>query len=97
MQGLDIFFVVSGAFSILATIPLIYLALRSYRDAHDLRRVQLEVADLMAEVRQVQHEIHSDQRETRDDLVRTKETVERVAQATTRRRLPRIRLEYDPS
>jgi hypothetical protein len=95
VHALEVFFVVSGGFSILATIPLVYLAWRSYRDARELRRIQLEVAELMHEVREVQHEIHSDQRETRTDLVRTKETVERVAQATTRRRLPRIRLEYD--
>jgi hypothetical protein len=95
MHGLEIFYVISGAFSILATIPLIYLAWRSYRDGRDLRRIQLEVAELVVEVREVQHEIHSDQRETRTDLVHTKETVERVAEATTRRRLPRLRLEYD--
>lgn len=96
MHPLEIFFLVSGAFSILATIPLVYLALRSHLDARDLRRIQLEVAELIVDVRDVQQRMHSDQRETRDDLVQTKETVERVARETRRHPLPRIRLEYDP-
>jgi hypothetical protein len=95
MHPLEIFFLVSGAFSILATIPLVYLALRSHLDAREVRRLQLEVTELMVEVREVQHAMHSDQQVTRDDVVRTKETVERVAHATARRRLPRIRLEFD--
>src|SRR5438876_370755 len=44
MRALDIFVLVSGSFSILATLPLVYLAFRSYREAHELRRIQLEVA-----------------------------------------------------
>ena len=50
MQPLDIFIVISGGFSIVATLPLVYLALRSYRDGRELHRVQLEVAELMTEV-----------------------------------------------
>ena len=88
------FFVVSGAFSIVTSLPLVYLALRSYRDGRELHRVQLEVARLVSEMRVLQHEIHTDQREARTDLVHTKETVERVAEATARRRrLPRVRVE----
>jgi hypothetical protein len=95
MPAFDVFVVVSGSFSILATIPLIYLAVRSFRDARELRTVQLEVAELMAEVRELQHEMHHDQRRAAHELVRTKETVERVARATARkRRLPRVRLEF---
>jgi hypothetical protein len=94
-SALDMFVVVSGGFSIVATLPLIYLALRGYRDGRELRVVQDEVAQLMAEVRELQHEIHHDQRRAATELVRTKETVERVAQATTRRRrLPRVRLVF---
>src|SRR5712691_5940764 len=72
------FFVVSGAFIIVTSLPLVYLALRSYRDGRELHRVQLEVARLVSEMRELQHEIHTDQREARTDLVHTKETVERV-------------------
>jgi len=38
--------------------------------------------------------MHEDQRSTHDELLETKETVERVAQATRRRWLPRLRLEF---
>lgn len=94
MHPLDIFVVLSGAFSIVATFPLIYLALRSFRDGVELRRVQREVADLMVEVREIQHEIHHDQRRATSELLSTKEVVERVAAATQRRRRrPRIRVE----
>jgi hypothetical protein len=97
MHALDIFVLVSGCFSILATVPLIVLALRSLRDAGELRRVQAEVAELVVEVREIQHEIHHDQRRARSDLAETKQTVERVAEATSRRRrLPRIRVELSP-
>jgi hypothetical protein len=92
-SALDIFVLVSGTFSILATLPLIYLALRGYRDGRELRLVQREVATLMTEVRELQHEMHHDQRVAASEIVRTKETVERVAEATSRRRrLPRVRL-----
>ena len=91
MHGLDLFAVVSGAFSILTSIPLVYLAYRSYRDARELHRVQGEVAGLIGEMRELQQEIHSDQRQARTDIVSTKQTVERVEAATARRRrLPRL-------
>src|SRR5436309_15184148 len=94
MQTLDVFVLLSGSFSIVATVPLIYLAVRSYREGRELHRVQLEVADLMVEVRAIQHEMHDDQRRAATELVRTKQTVERVAEATSRRRrLPRVRVE----
>src|SRR5438552_14673900 len=96
-SAFDLFVVVSGCFSILATVPLIYLSLKSYRDGSELHRIQIEVAELMSEVREIQHEIHLDQREAKTELVQTKETVERVARATQRRRLPRVRLEFHPA
>src|SRR6266567_3585960 len=52
--GIDIFVLISGSFSIVATVPLIYLASRSVRDARELKRVQLEVAGLMEEVHEIQ-------------------------------------------
>jgi hypothetical protein len=94
MRPVDIFVLISGSFSILATLPLIYLALRSFRDGRELHRVQSEVAELVVEVREIQHEIHHDQRQAASELLSTKEVVERVAAATKhRRRLPRIRVE----
>jgi len=93
-SGLDIFVLISGCFSVVATFPLVYLALGSFRDGRELRRIQAEVAALMGEVRELQHEIHVDQKDARSEIVQTKETVERVARATQRRRLPRIRLEF---
>jgi hypothetical protein len=94
MRPLDIFVIVSGSFSIVAALPLIFLAVRSFRDGRELRRVQDEVADLIVEVREIQHEIHHDQRQATSELLSTKEAVERVAAATQRRRrLPRVRVE----
>src|SRR6266536_4895226 len=98
MDLLDIFVLVSGSFSILATMPLVYLAFHSFREGRELRSIQLELAQLMGEVREIQHEIHHDQRRTATDIVQTKETVEKVAEASARRRrLPRVRVELNPA
>ena len=94
LSAINTFVLVSGAFSILGTVLLGYLALGSYREGREVRRLQLEVAHLMGEVHELQSEMHEDQRSTHDELLETKETVERVAQATRRRRLPRLRLEF---
>ena len=92
---LDLFVLVSGSFSIVATLPLIYLAVRSYRDGRALRRLQAEVVELMTDVRDIQHEMHDDQRRAADELEATKARVERVVHATARRRLlPRVRVEF---
>jgi FtsZ-binding cell division protein ZapB len=75
-------------------MPLMYLAFRSSREAQELHLLQIEVAELMEEVREIQDEIHDDQRRATHELVRTKETVEQVARAaSSRRRWPRLRLE----
>ena len=98
---IELFVLVSGSFSILATVPLGYLAFRSYRDGRDLRKIQLELAQLMIEEKELseevwrlQREIHRDQRVATDRLQETKQTVEEVAQATSRkrRRLPRVQV-----
>ncbi len=94
---IDVFVLVSGSFSIVATVPLVYLAVRGFRDGRELCRIQLEVAGLMGEVHEIQREIHRDQRSTKHELIETKENVERVVQATQRRRLPRVRVEFDRS
>jgi hypothetical protein len=96
-SGIDIFVVISGSFSIVASVPLIYLAVSSVRDGRELKRVQLEVADLIEEVHEIQHEIHQDQRTAKSEILETKENVERVVRATERRRLPRVRLEFSRS
>ena|SRR2546423_15011983 len=96
-SGVDTFVLISSSFSIVATFPLVYLALGSFRDGRELRRIQVEVAELMAEVRELQQEIHIDQKDARTELVQTKQTVEKVARATQRRRLPRVRLDFTPS
>src|SRR5207253_745788 len=101
LSFVDIFVLVSGSFGIFTSLPLAYLALRSYRDAKDLRRIQVELAGLMVEskelaeeVAQLQREIHRDQRVATDRLQETKQTVDRVARVTLqrRRRLPRVRV-----
>jgi hypothetical protein len=98
MRPIDVFVVVAGSFSIVTSLPLIYLAVRGYRDGRELRRLQSEVVELMGEVREIQDAIHHDQRRAADDLGATKLTVERVATATARRRrLPRVRVEFPPT
>ncbi|HEY2741230.1 MAG TPA: hypothetical protein VGI69_03510 [Gaiellaceae bacterium] len=94
LSAIDIFVLVSGAFSILGTVLLAYLAIGSYREGREVRRLQLEVARLMGEVHELQGEMHEDQRSTHDELLETKETVQRVARATRRRRVPRLGLEF---
>jgi hypothetical protein len=93
-SGIDVFVLISGSFSIIATVPLIYLATRSVRDARELKRVQLEVAGLVEEVHDIQREIHQDQRTAKTEILETKENVERVVRATERRQLPRVRVEF---
>jgi len=94
MRAIDVFALVSGSFSIVATVPLVYLALRSFREGRELHRIQLEVASLMGEVHEIQREIHQDQRTANTEILETKQSVERVVQATQRRRLPRVRVEF---
>src|SRR6266487_3591029 len=96
-SGIDVFVLLSGSFSIVATVPLIYLAISSVRDARELKRVQLEVAGLMEEVREIQREIHQAQRTAKTEILETKQNVERVVRATQRRRLPRVRVEFGRS
>jgi len=62
-----------------------YLAVRSVRDARDLRRIQYELAGLVTEakvlseeVHEVQREIQSDQRDAKTDGEHTRRTVEHV-------------------
>jgi cell division protein FtsB len=101
MPFIDIFVLLSGTFSIIATVPLVYLAWRSHREALALRRIQAEVARLVVEskeigeeVRELQRDIRRDQQAATDGIEEAKETVKEVARATERRRvLPRLRVE----
>jgi uncharacterized protein YoxC len=88
VQTIDVFVLISGCFSILATVPLIYLALRSLRDARKLRLIQYELAHLMREtkemgeeVRELQHEIRHEQHAAKSGIDETRRTVEQVTEA----------------
>jgi uncharacterized protein YoxC len=88
VRSIDIFVLVSGCFSILAAVPLIFLALRSLRDARKLRLIQYELAHLMREtkemgeeVRGLQHEIRSEQHAAKSEIGETRRTVEQVTEA----------------
>jgi methyl-accepting chemotaxis protein len=88
VRSIDIFVLVSGCFSILATVPLIFLALRSLRDARKLRLIQYELAHLMRETKEVgeevrglQHEIRSEQHAAKSEIGETRRTVEQVSEA----------------
>jgi ABC-type multidrug transport system fused ATPase/permease subunit len=91
---MDSFVLISGALNIVGTLLLAYLAIGSYREGRKLRRLQLEVAELMSEVHGLQSEMRADQRSAQSELLETKETVQRVARATQRRRLPRLRFDF---
>ena len=93
---LEVFVVLSGTFSIAATFPLLYLAVRSFRDGRNLRQLQLEVTDLMLEVRELQGEIHRDQRVAVSSLEDTRRKLDDVAElARPRKRLPRLRVSLE--
>jgi len=93
---LDVFVVLSGTFSIVATFPLLYLAVRSVRDGRNLRQLQLEVAGLMLEVHELQGEIHRDQRVAVSRHEDTQRKLDDVAElARPRRRLPRLHVSLE--
>ena len=87
MTALDTFVLISGTFSVLSVIPLMYLAVRSVHDAKDLRRIQYELAGLVTESTEISEEVHtlqgeiqSDQREAKTDGALTLRTVEHVSE-----------------
>lgn len=67
MSAIDIFVVISGSFSVLTTVPIIVLALWSVREARDLRRIQVELSELMGESRQLAVEIRGLQHGIREE------------------------------
>lgn len=75
----------SGTFSILAAIPLLYLAVRSVRDAKDLRLIQQELAVVVRETKELAQEVHAlqceiqrEQQVAMSDLDETLKTVQQV-------------------
>lgn len=76
LTGIDLFVVISGTVSIISTGPLAYLAVRSFRDGRELRRIQVELAE-------IQREIRHEQRLAVDEIQQTRERVERVGRAAT--------------
>ena len=84
---MNTFVLISGTFSVLMALPLTYLAVRSVRDASDLRRIQYELAgrvteakELNEEVHEIQREIQSDQRDAKTDGQHTRRAVEQVSE-----------------
>ncbi len=87
MAGVDVFVLVTGTVSVLALVPLLYLALRSMREATSIREIQREVAGLLRESKELgenlhvlQREIQSDQQHTRSGIDNTRQAVERVTE-----------------
>jgi len=84
---IEAFVLASGTFSVVATFLLVYLALRSVRDASDLRLIQSELASLMRETKELAEELHALQREiqheqraAKSDIDETRRTVEQVTE-----------------
>jgi hypothetical protein len=82
---MELFILVSGTVSIVAVVPLGYLALRSVLEARELRRIQHELATLMhdsravaQDVHRLQHELRSEQDAARLRIDETKRTVDHV-------------------
>jgi len=63
LSWIDIFVLVSGAVGIVATVPLVYLAVRSHREGRELRRVQEELARLISESKEISEEVRELQHE----------------------------------
>ncbi|HVC83764.1 MAG TPA: hypothetical protein VNC12_00825 [Solirubrobacteraceae bacterium] len=82
---MELFILVSGTVSIVAVVPLGYLALRSVLEARELRRIQYELATLMhdsravaQDVHRLQHELRSEQDAAKLRIDETKRTVDHV-------------------
>jgi len=82
---MDLFILVSGTISIVAVVPLFYLAVRSVVEARELRRIQHELAMLMhdnravaQDVHRLQHELLSEQDAAKLRIDETKRTVDHV-------------------
>jgi hypothetical protein len=81
----NIFELVSGSISMLAIIPLGYIAVQSMRESRDLRRVQQELTVLVQESKEISQDVQRLQRESRTEqdaarvgIDETQRTVEHV-------------------
>ena len=81
MTSMQIFIAVGGAFSILSVFPLGYLALRSVREARELRLIQYELARLMREAKETGEEVHALQRKIRREQEAASRTIEETKRA----------------
>jgi len=63
VSWIDVFFVITGSFSVLITIPMIMLAVWSRREATELRSIQTDLVGLMGESRRLAAEIQTEQHE----------------------------------
>ncbi len=82
---MELFVLISGTVSIVAVVPLGYLAVRSVLEARELRRIQHELASLMhdsravaQDVHRLQHELRSEQDAAKLRIDETKRTVDHV-------------------
>ncbi len=64
---MELFVLISGTVSALAVFPLVYLALRSVRDAGEIREIHRELTGLVREAKELGEEVHAVQREMRND------------------------------
>jgi hypothetical protein len=76
LHGIDLFVVLSGSVGIFSSIPLCYLAYRGHRDARELHRIQVELAE-------IQRDIRHEQRVAVERIEETRERVERVGRAAS--------------
>jgi methyl-accepting chemotaxis protein len=81
----NIFELISGTISMLAIIPLGYIAVQSMRESRDLRRIQEELTVLVRDTKEISQDVQRLQRElrTEQDAARvgideTQRTVEHV-------------------
>ena len=82
---MELFVLVSGTISIVAVVPLGYLALRGVLEAREVRSIQQELAALMhdsravaQDVHRLQHELRSEQDAAKLRIDETKRTVDHV-------------------
>lgn len=85
MTPIETFVVISGSFSVLTTVPIIVLAVWSFREARELRRIQAELGALMGDSRQLAEEMrllqHAVRQEQQDAFAQARQGVRDVTEA----------------
>jgi hypothetical protein len=64
---MNVFELISGAISMLAILPLGYVAVQSMRESRDLRRIQAELTVLVLESKEISQDVQRLQRELRTE------------------------------